>query len=88
MARSTKIYVLYENEASRPDECFLAAFTVKHEMVTWCQRAVGSHQLAGQREYESFERRSWQLAIHGDGLHQARPVLGPLPACCFQEWDE
>jgi len=34
MARSHKIYIVFDSEEADPEDSFRAAFTVKHEMIT------------------------------------------------------
>lgn len=73
MARSSKIYVVFDADMPKPDEGFVAAFTVKHEMVTWVQRYRGANISSG-----------WQLCVIKDGTSDRQ--LLPLPDECFEEW--
>ena len=77
MARSDKIYVVFDAEASHPDECFIAAFTVKHEMITWVQRNRQDNVMAG---------RTWQLCRFKDGGNRGKRELDALPDECWEEW--
>ena len=52
MARSHKIYLVYE-DGEDPDWNVIAAFTVKHEAITFCEKNLGD--------------RAWRICSTTDG---------------------
>ena len=76
MARSHKIYIIMSKKGSR--ERIRAAFTVKHEMISWCQR---NHNI-----FEDAD--TWVLCTLKDaGSYGPREIkYTALPDECWKEW--